>query len=386
MIKTTKYIFKGAVLLLLFYFPEVQAQNQESVTTDSVKTAFFPALSYKSDLGFIGGGLLQRFHYKEEIEPFYSLNRIVGVASTKGLLSFYIERDKPQAFGTKNRLSTVFILSRFLRNNYFGIGNYQKIDDSFNASTDLYSFNSFSVGANAELRIPVRKSSQNNLDALAIINFDYQTPFDNNASNLITQEQPLGVQGGRTLNIGTGFIWENRNDEFRPTAGNYVESNFEAGQTWWGSSFNSYIFRFDARQYFSFNLFKKVTWANRLYTKQTAGDTPYWKLAFAGNEETMRGYPLRRFLDDNVVLLNTELRTWLFKIDAIEGEFGGTIFFDIGRTYPNGISFSDFTSDIKFSGGIGGTSSFFTPDFIFRTDIGFSEEGIGIYFTSGYMF
>ncbi len=386
MIKPFIIKLKGAVLLLLFCSGPVLAQQHNTAVTDSIKRAFLPALSYNSDFGLMAGGLFHRYHYKGDNKPFYSFTQIAAIASTKSLASFLIEHDKPNAFNSNLRFTNSIYVSRFFQDNFYGIGSYQKIDDSFNASTDLYTFNSFSFGISSELRVPLKRSDRNSLDILAILNFDYKTPWNNDSNSLISQQAPIGEKGGRTFHLGTGFLWENRNSEFRPTYGNYVESSLEVGQTWFGSSYNTSIVRFDARQYVSFNLIKEITWANRFYTKQTAGEVPYWKLAYAGDEETLRGYPNRRFMDDNVVLFNTELRTWLFKIDAIKGEFGGTLFFDVGRTYPNGASFSDITSDLKYSGGLGVTSSFITPDFILRTDVGFSEEGIGIYFTAGYMF
>ncbi len=384
MIRSFLNIFKGAVVLLLFFSNAVASQNV--VVTDSIKTAFLPALSFNSDFGFLAGGLLQKFHYKQHTQPFYSFTRIAAIASTKGLASALIEHDKPYAFGRGLRFKNQFYISRFFQDSFYGVGSYGKINDSFNASTDLFTFQSFSFGLNSELRIPVRAGHKNSLDILAILNFDYETPWDNDANSLISQQEPLGEQGGRTVHIGTGFIWENRNSEFRPTRGNYAESSIEIGQTWYGSSYNTLVFKAEARQYLSFFLIREITWANRVFAKNTSGEVPYWKLAHAGDEESLRGYPSRRFMDDNVILLNTELRTWLFKIKPIKGEFGGTLFFDVGRTYSNGDSFNTVFNDLKYSGGLGGTSSFFTSDFIMRIDVGFSEEGTGVYFTAGYMF
>lgn len=377
--------FKGAVLLLLFFSPTVLSQNKP-VITDSIKVAFLPALSYNSDLGFVFGGLLQKYHYKKDKNPFHSFTQVAAIISTRGLASGLIEHDKPYAFNSNNRFINRFYISRFLQDSYYGIGAYQTIDDSFNSNSTLYSFQSFSVGLDSRLRIPLQKSDHTSLNILALLNIDYNTPIDNGPDRLITREMPLGVEGGTTVQLGTGFISENRDNEFRPTKGYYIESSIKVGQTWFGSSYNTMAFEADLRKYLSFFLLKEVTWASRFYTKNTSGDVPYWKLAYAGDEESLRGYPSNRFLDDNSILFNTELRTWLFSIDAVKGEFGGTLFFDAGRTYPNGESFNNIFSDIKYSYGLGGTSSFFTPDFVLRADLGFSEEGIGIYFTAGYMF
>ncbi len=383
--KKIRSLVQGAVILLLFCSPQLKAQ--QIVVTDSISTAFLPALSYNSDFGFMFGGLVQRYHYKKEQPPFFSFLTIAGIISTKGLASGFIELDKPNAFGTETRLIASVYGARFLNDPFFGIGNYQKIPNSTRTSDDLYFFQSFSSGFDIRARYPLRISSTGkHFDLLSILTFDYETPWDNGTDRLIMQQAPLGVDGGRTLYLGTGFVWEGRNSEFRPTSGRYAESTIQTSQDWLGSSYSSFTVDGEMRNYISFFLLKEITLANRFYFKHTSGDVPYWNLAYAGDEESLRGYPARRFLDDNVLFLNTELRTWLFKIKAIKGEFGGTLFFDIGRTFPNGESLRTITNDLKYSFGFGGTSSFFTPDFILRTDVGFSDEGVGIYFTSGYMF
>lgn len=383
--KKIRCIVQGAAILLLFCSPQLQAQ--QVVVTDSISTAFFPALSYNSDFGFMTGGLLQRYHYKKNHPPFFSFLTISGIISTKGLASGFIELDKPNAFGTDMRLQGFIYGARFFNDPFFGIGNYQKIPNSTSTSEDLYFFQSFSTGLEIRGRYPLHVSNTGKrFELMGILTFDYETPWDNGQDRLIMQQAPLGFDGGRTLYLGTGFVWEGRNSEFRPTSGRYAESTVQTSQEWLGSSYQSFTLDGEVRNYFSFFLLKEITLANRFYFKHTSGDVPYWNLAYAGDEESIRGYPARRFLDDNVAILNTELRTWLFRIDAIKGEFGGTLFFDLGRTFPNGESLQTITNDLKYSFGLGGTGSFFTPDFILRTDVGFSDEGVGVYFTAGYLF
>jgi hypothetical protein len=84
--------------------------------------------------------------------------------------------------------------------------------------------------------------------------------------------------------------------------------------------------------------------------------------------------------------MNTELRTWLFDFPTYDVKFGGTLFFDIGRTFSNDTPMQDVIDDLKYTYGLGGTSSFFNENFIFRADLGFSEDGYGLYFTAGYLF
>ncbi|MFV1883644.1 MAG: BamA/TamA family outer membrane protein [Balneola sp.] len=381
-------IKRVCLLFILMVGASFTARAQSNHASDSTEFAFLPAIAFNSDLGFIVGGITSLYNYKNDIRPFYSYINIAGIFSTKGLASFEIALDKPFAFGTNMRLTSSFYTSRFLEDTYYGIANYQKLEqDPPDGNPDYYLFKSFSSGFNGMLRIPASiNAKQQQLDVLAILNLDYQTPWENGTERLISVQEPAGFKGGRTFMIGTGIIWEARNSEFNPTKGNYLETSIEIGNKLWGSSFNNFVLKHEMYHYLTFHLIKDITLANRFYAKHTSGETPYWKLAYAGDEETLRGYPSRRFLDDNVAILNTELRTWLIDFPSLDMKFGGNLFFDVGRTFPNGSSLNTITSDLKYTFGFSGTASFFTPDFIIRGDVGFSEEGTGVYITTGYMF
>ncbi len=380
-------IKKGLTVFFIFISLQISVWAQNFEQTDSVTYAFLPAIAYNSDLGLIFGGITNRFDYKNEMKPFYSFTNISGIFSTNGLASFNIDIDKPNAFGKNIRLTTNLYASRFFQDAYFGLGNYNKINSISNRPTQYYEFQSFSIGFNTTLRIPlVKYSTSNQLDILAILNLDYESPWDNGNNRLITIEQPLGYKGGRTFMLGTGLIWEARDNEFNPNNGTYIETTLELGNKIWGSSFKTFVLKHDMRHYLTFTLIKDITFANRLFVKHTSGETPYWKLAYAGDEETLRGYPSRRFLDDNVVIFNNELRTWLFDFPSINTKFGGTLFIDFGRTFSNQTSINTLKTDLKYTYGFGGTTSLFTQDFIIRADIGFSDEDTGIYITIGYMF
>lgn len=383
--KLHDFLRVSSLFALLILLPELSSAQSNSA--DSTDFAFLPAVSYNSDLGLIAGGVASWYNYKDNTYPFYSYVNVAAIISTKGLASFSLFFDKPNAFEKNIRLTSEVFASRFFEDAYFGISNYTKITDTPPDLPLFYQFQSFSMGTRINARVPIYKGDNNKqLDANFILNFRYETPWDNGTNRLITLDQPLGVEGGRTSMLGTGLIWENRNSEFQPTRGNYVESRLEIGKTLWGSSYNLLVFENNIRQYFTFFLIRDITFAGSLFSRFTSGDVPYWKLSYAGDEETLRGYESRRFVDDHVLLLNTELRTWLFTIPDSDVRFGGTLFMDTGRTFANGDPFDLITSDLKTTFGFGGLASFFAPDFIIRADFGFSDEGVGIYFTTGFMF
>lgn len=335
----------------------------------------------------MGGGLFNWYHYKDDTLPFHRYVQLIAIASTKGLYTFQVFIDKPKAFDTKFRITNEFYGYRFFQDTYYGIGNYSKLSGPPADKPDYYTFKSFSVGSDNEIRYPLYKSiSGKQFDIKGLVNLKYETPWDNGDDRLITTEKPLGYSGGRTFMLGTGFTWEGRDNEFRPTSGTYSSSELLFSESLWGSTFDLTQFKFDARSYFTFHLIRDVTVANRFYLEMTSGEVPYWKLPYVGDEETIRGYASRRFQDDNAFVLNSELRTWLFSVPSMDAEFGGTLFFDLGRSFPNTATLNDITSDLKYSFGFGGTASFFSPNFIIRCDFGFSEEDLGVYFTAGYMF
>ncbi|MBO6525020.1 MAG: BamA/TamA family outer membrane protein [Balneolaceae bacterium] len=380
---------KRVLTLLLFILVlRVSVKAQSSQETDSTQMAFLPALAFNTDLGFIGGGIASFYNYKDNTRPFYSYTNLSAIFSTKGLASVDILYDKPFVFGTNMRLKTNVFVSRFFQDPYYGVANYRVIEeDPPNGMPDFYQFKSFSVGFNSTLRIPLSINEKNQqLDALAILNLDYETPWDSKSDQLMTREQPRGFGGGRTFMIGSGLIWEGRDNEFNPTSGAYIETTLEIGNKLWGGTFNNLVIKHEMFHYFTFYLIKDITLANRFYAEHTSGETPYWKLAYAGDDETLRGYPSRRFLDDNVAILNNELRAWLVEFPSVDTKLGAVLFFDVGRTFSNGNTFDEITSDLKYTIGFAGTASLFTPDFIIRGDVGFSEEGTGVYITTGYMF
>ncbi len=362
-------------------------QEETVALQDSTQIAFLPALAYNSDLGFIGGGLFSRYKYENDLRPFYSYLHVNALLSTKGLISSTIFYDKPNVFNSDQRLTTEVYISRFLQNPYYGIGNYTKLPQALKDSADYYLYKSFSTGFEFILRRPLTKNQKGEqLDIFGQVVFDYRTPWGNNDDQLILVERPRGVSGIRASALGAGFIWENRDNEFAPTSGTFAKAGIEVGQKVFGSSTNYLKFESEARVYSTFHLLRNITYANRLTFHHTSGALPYWKLAEMGGEDSMRGYPENRFRDNNALYLNSELRTWLWEFPEYDVRLGGTIFVDVGRTFPNNASLDNIFSDLKYTFGFGGNSSFFTDDFILRGDIGFSDEGYGIYFTAGYMF
>lgn len=387
--KTSFIIF---VIILTGSLPKIYAQpiNDEGkriTVTDTLEYAFMPALGYNSDYGLIGGGIMSRYYYRDGIRPFYSYFTVDALASTGGLFSASIVYDKPQMFDKRKRLTTELFISKFLNDQFYGIGTYQNLNPSISEDQEFYYYESFSFGIESILRHSLTQAPLGHTsDVYFSAALDYHNPVDIQQNSFIYQINPIGLEHSGTVSFGTGYIFDSRDNEFDPRHGIYGKAGFQLIKDYTSTTDIFPFIESEVRTYYTFHLIRDITFANRLTYQHINGEAPFRKLPVIGGEKTMRGYPENRFVDDNALLLNTELRTWLFGFPAYEVKFGGTLFFDVGRTFANGTSLKNVFDDLKYTYGLGGTSSFFNENFIFRADLGFSDDGYGLYFTAGYLF
>ena len=361
--------------------------NRNIIVTDTVEYAFLPALGYNSDFGLMGGGIMSRYHYKDGIKPFNSYLIVNAVASTRGLFSGSILFDKPGIMTGNERLTTEFYISRFLNDQFYGVGTYMDLNPSIADDQEFYYYESFSFGIESILRHSMNNArSGKTSDVYLLAQVDYHNPVNIEANSFISQMSPLGLEYSGTVSIGTGYIFDSRDSEFDPRRGIYGKAGVRLIKDYTRTTDIFPLVESEFRTYYSFYLIRDITFANRITFEHLTGEAPFGKYPVIGGEETMRGYPENRFIDENALLLNSELRTWLFEFPTYEVKIGGTLFFDISRTFSNDTALQEVFEDLKYTYGLGGTSSFFNENFIFRADLGFSKSGYGLYFTAGYLF
>jgi outer membrane protein assembly factor BamA len=127
--------------------------------------------------------------------------------------------------------------------------------------------------------------------------------------------------------------------------------------------------------------------ASRVNFYHSMGEVPYWEQAAIGDSESLRGYPYNRFMDRTSLSWNLEMRTWVLEFPDYGIKLGGQLFTDFGRVFGREDDLlTDFFSDYKHTFGAGGAISLFSPDFILRGDLGFSEDMFRIYAGIGYVF
>jgi len=111
-----------------------------------------------------------------------------------------------------------------LQNNFFGIGNDSKLDETLRDS-ESYFYESRSFAFLFKGRYPIHKvpGEINRFDELIIANTFYEYSLNNTGTAQISVENPQGFGKSYLRTLGTGFFKENRDHNFLPSRGNCTE-------------------------------------------------------------------------------------------------------------------------------------------------------------------
>ncbi len=350
---------------------------------DSLVHALLPVISFTSNEGLMGGTIYNRYDYRGDVEPFHNYTESSALISTKGFIQVSGRYERTRTFGRNIRSTIDLFLQRYTMDNYFGIGNTTVFNKGL-WEEEFYFFETLSFGLDYQARRPLYERELRRFDLTGGIGSEYHIPYSRGDQTLYAGQTPNGSEGGWVNFLSTGFIRENRDSEFDPTRGNRLEFRLRFSPELI-STYALTTLRLEFRQYFQ--LFNRLKIANRLEVRHAGGDIPFWEMSMLGDEYTLRGYPLNRFLGRSSVAYTLELRSWILEFPDYYGlKFGGHLFTDTGRVFTPADDFNDLFGGYKQTIGIGGAMSVFSPDFILRGSIGFSEELSRIYIGVGYMF
>lgn len=374
-----------AFLIFVFLCPAILVNAQfiqEPAGIDSVKKAFLPVAGFSTDVGIMGGAIFSRYDYRGDIRPFNNYIKSTAVTSTRGFIKFEGLYEQTRTFDSDIRSTYQVLLNRLATNNFFGVGNNttygeQLWDDEF------YFFESLSMSFDIALRKPLFGKGGSRFDLLAGVGTSYNIPYVRQSNSSFNQLSPNGSKGGFVNYLSSGFVWENRDNEFVPQSGNRAEFKIRFAPKYL-SDYGLTTFRLDLRQYFY--VFDFLTIANRLQARHAAGNVPYWQLSTLGDDYTLRGYPLNRFQGTSSISYNLELRSWMFTFPDYATKIGVHVFTDGGRVFTEEDEASDLFKGYKQTVGLGGALSLFNPDFILRGEMVFSEDVRRIYIGVGYTF
>ncbi|MDO8367871.1 MAG: BamA/TamA family outer membrane protein [Saprospiraceae bacterium] len=153
----------------------------------------------------------------------------------------------------------------------------------------------------------------------------------------IAKGEVAGATGGISSSVGPVWISDSRDNSFYPRKGWLTELALTGEHRLTGSDYQYARCSLDVARYFPIG--KNVLAINGI-AMFTAGDVPFFQLPQIGGPSRLRGYPLGKYRDKNLLIAQAELRfplVWRFKGVIFGG--GGTVFGKAGESAkfrPNG--------------------------------------------------
>ncbi|WP_291721753.1 BamA/TamA family outer membrane protein [Bernardetia sp.] len=128
---------------------------------------------------------------------------------------------------------------------------------------------------------------------------------------ILNRNQPLGYDGSISAGLDLAALYDSRDNVLNAQKGSLYEFRHAFnGKSLGGTPFE--VTRVDLRQYFKLSHRNDVL-AFQGYGYFTDGDAPLVELAALGGSELMRGYYKGRFIDNNMIALQTEYRFTIYE-------------------------------------------------------------------------
>ncbi|NVO08562.1 MAG: BamA/TamA family outer membrane protein [Bacteroidales bacterium] len=204
----------------------------------------------------------------------------------------------------------------------------------------------------------------------------YQTSDFKNDGELINKT----IAGTKTFfSSGLGFLltWDNRDNLFYPTRGEFYKLSLLINSKIFGSQMKYSRLTLDFRNYYpivyshfvSLQIYGDITW----------GNTPFQLLPSMGGNEILRGYYKGRYRDNNLLAIQAEYRFPIYKW------LKGSMFYSAGDV-ANEIDDFDLKK-FKYTYGLGLRARVNPANVHIRFDVGFTQENKpALYFTASEAF
>jgi outer membrane protein assembly factor BamA len=174
--------------------------------------------------------------------------------------------------------------------------------------------------------------------------------------------------------------YDTSNSQIHPTRGvRFLAQNDFAGRAVGNKVGQYYRLTLDLRSYNRLFFPRAILAARALIQQVSGSNIPLWEFGTLGGGSTpsaMRGYALNRFMDRGKFLACAEFRFPIWK------RIGGNLFGEGGLVWPSWSAIA--LKKAAFDAGWG--LRYYLTNFVARFDMGFSHEGMGIYFNFGHLF
>ena len=379
MIKKMLSLFLATIIFWLFATPNIANTSLENVSAcqenEGINTkrslSAFPILMYDTDIGVGYGGRAKFVNYLSRKESF----DFTVFNSSKGERWYVFTFSIPDIeIRQGKRYSLSFDLKaeydKYLKYYFYGTGPDSKKDDETEFTYEKKEL---------QLKFGRGFTPYFVMEAHYILrNIKYFKVEEDKFFSEMLEE--VGMQFSPFISIVARY--DTSDSQIHPKRGFRLIFQNDVASSFLGNK-NARFYRFtlDLRKYILLFGNKDVL-AFRTLVQKISGKSEKiplfdYSILGGGSEITaMRGYRLNRFQDKGKFLVNAEYRFPLWR------KLGGNIFIDGGLVWP---SWSEIRLN-KAVVDIGWGLRYYLQNFVVRFDMGFSNEGMGIYFNFGHVF
>lgn len=341
----------------------------DSLEKGKSSMSIFPILMYDTDieLGYGGKGKFINYFSLDESFDLILFNSTKGeqwYVFTFSLPDFEIRQGK--IYGLSLDIKAEY--DKYLKYYFYGLGADSRKDDE-----TTFTFEK------KELQLTLGRGFSTHL-VIELTYFLKNIRYYRIEEGQIFTDELRGVGEQFSPYASSLFRYDTSDSRIHPSKGSSVWIQNDLAANWLGNKkANFYRFMLDVRKYFLVFGDRDVFAIRGLVQKVSGSKIPLFELPVLGGGSTtgaLRGYKMNRFTDKGKWLVNAEYRFPLWK------KLGGNLLLDAGSVWP---SFSEmFQSAVKINAGWG--LRYYLKNFVVRFDMGFSQEGMGIYFNFGHIF
>ena len=201
-----------------------------------------------------------------------------------------------------------------------------------------------------------------------------------------------GLNGGSEVLSQWMLQYDSRDSVDIPRSGTLARAYYGIADRRFGSSISYNRFGGELREFYTVG--ERITFAGHVFNEYepVSGEVPFWSQARLGgdeslltDQETLRGYGTGRFVDNNLFVMNVEMRTrvWDKTLFGTHGIFELAPFAEAGRVSHN-LGYNPF-SELHPVGGVG-FRAIAEPFVVGFVDIGWGGEGAAVFSGINYPF
>ncbi len=367
MIKKISRLVFTAFLLMISVVISSRADTANVKKRDK-SLSVFPILMYDSDIG-VGYGVKAKFvDYLAKKESF----DFIVFNSSKGERWYVFAFSTPDIEIRQGKrypfsLDVKAEYDKFLKYYFYGIGSGSKKENKAEFSFEKKELQ-FKVGRGLSPHFVIEATYV--LRSVRYYHIE-EGPFEDILRTVGEQFSPLATILLR---------YDTSDSQIHPKRGyRILFQNDWAGKFLGNKDARFHRFAIDLRKFTLLFGMNDVLAFRLLIQKISGAQIPLFEMSVLGGGsemDAMRGFKLNRFLDKGKFLFNAEYRFPLWK------KLGGNVFLDAGHIWPSWKEIDLMKSVLDFGWGL----RYYLHNFVVRFDMGFSDEGTGVYFNFGHIF